>query len=134
MFPWLPFLSLHNGDPNYQKRKRRPGSRKHSSLSSVWLNVDSEDTSIGTVRVEYLPVPFQPHRYTATASSSTDLGFGSTTATVTSEHRADSAPLGDLLPQNVSQEQHRHGKRSTNRPETPTRSTSAASNPRYEIC
>lgn len=130
MFPWLPFLSLHNGDPNKKpKRRRRPGSRKHSSLSSVWLNVECEEDGVGSVRVEYLPVPLQTPRYTATASSSTDLGFGSTTATVTSENRADSAPLGDLLPQNVPHQTSK--KRPANRPETPNsrspRSTSANS-------
>lgn len=118
MFPWLPFLSLHNGDQNNQpRRRRRPGSRKHSSLTSIWLNVDCGE-SVETVRVEYLPVPFQPHRYTATASSSTDLGFGSTSATIVSENRADSVPLGDLVPQNV-QQHHRKGQQL---PETSGRS------------
>lgn len=128
MFPWLPFLSLHNGDPNSRpRRKRRPGSRKHSSLTSVWLNVECGE-GVADVRVEYLPVPFQP-RFTATASSSTDLGFGSTTATVTSENRADSVPLGDLIPQNVHQP---HRKQSAQRPETPSRSprSTSASNSR----
>lgn len=126
MFPWLPFLSLHNGNPNKgPKRRRRPGSRKHSSLSSVWLNVECEESEgVGSVRVEYLPVPFQPHRFTATASSSTDLGFGSTTATVTSENRADSAPLGDLAPQNIPQQYH---KKRNIRPETPSRSPRSTS-------
>ncbi|CAD5221842.1 unnamed protein product [Bursaphelenchus okinawaensis] len=44
MFPWLPFLSI----PDVKSKKRRRLRSRHNSLTSVWLNTNSD------VRVEYL--------------------------------------------------------------------------------